>query len=75
VDGAFLKGTIRVVMITGDARPMAEAVGRELGVDEVFAGLAWRADVTPAGRGGLIERRSRSGADRPQAAWIQEVTR
>jgi Cu2+-exporting ATPase len=24
-------------MITGDARPVAEAVGRELGVDEVFA--------------------------------------
>src|SRR5690606_26535517 len=28
---------IRVVMITGDARPVAEAVGAELGVDEVFA--------------------------------------
>ncbi len=28
---------IRVVMITGDARPVAEAVGRDLGVDEVFA--------------------------------------
>ncbi len=28
---------VRVVMITGDARPVAEAVGRELGVDEVFA--------------------------------------
>jgi Cu2+-exporting ATPase len=27
----------RVVMITGDARQVAEAVGRELGVDEVFA--------------------------------------
>jgi Cu2+-exporting ATPase len=30
------RGT-RVVMITGDARPVAEAVGRELAVDEVFA--------------------------------------
>ena len=29
--------SIRVVMITGDARPVAEAVGRDLGVDEVFA--------------------------------------
>ena len=28
---------MRVVMITGDARQVAEAVGRELGVDEVFA--------------------------------------
>ena len=27
----------RVVMITGDARQVAEAVGRDLGVDEVFA--------------------------------------
>ena len=28
---------IRVVMITGDARPVAEAVAADLGVDEVFA--------------------------------------
>ncbi len=28
---------IRVVMITGDARPVAEAVGKTLGVDEVMA--------------------------------------
>lgn len=28
---------VRVVMITGDARQVAEAVGAELGVDEVFA--------------------------------------
>lgn len=28
---------IRVVMITGDARPVAEAVGKALGVDEVMA--------------------------------------
>ncbi|HEV2066911.1 MAG TPA: HAD-IC family P-type ATPase, partial [Thermomicrobiales bacterium] len=27
----------RVVMITGDARPVAEAVARDLGIDEVFA--------------------------------------
>ncbi len=27
----------RVVMITGDARPVADAVGAELGIDEVFA--------------------------------------
>jgi len=28
---------VRVVMITGDARPVADAVGRDLGIDEVFA--------------------------------------
>jgi len=28
---------IRVVMITGDARPVADAVGKQLGIDEVFA--------------------------------------
>src|SRR5690606_9505132 len=28
---------IRVAMITGDARPVAEAVARDLGIDEVFA--------------------------------------
>ena len=28
---------IEVIMLTGDARPVAEAVGRELGIDTVFA--------------------------------------
>ena len=28
---------VKVVMITGDAKPVAEAVGQQLGVDEVFA--------------------------------------
>src|SRR5699024_6020680 len=28
---------VRVVMITGDAKPVADAVGKELGIDEVFA--------------------------------------
>jgi hypothetical protein len=36
IDALHARG-IHVVMITGDARPIAEAVGRELGVDEVFA--------------------------------------
>jgi Cu2+-exporting ATPase len=36
IDALHARG-ILVVMITGDARPVAEAVGRELGVDEVFA--------------------------------------
>ncbi|MFN2503243.1 MAG: heavy metal translocating P-type ATPase, partial [Acidimicrobiales bacterium] len=36
IDGLHALG-VRVVMITGDARQVAEAVGAELGVDEVFA--------------------------------------
>jgi P-type Cu2+ transporter len=36
VDALHAQG-VHVVMITGDARPVAEAVGRDLGVDEVFA--------------------------------------
>ena len=36
VDALHRRGS-HVVMITGDARPVAEAVGRQLGVDEVFA--------------------------------------
>ena len=36
VDALHARG-VHVVMITGDARPVAEAVGRALGVDEVFA--------------------------------------
>ena len=36
VDELHRRG-VRVVMITGDARPVAEAVGRQLGMDEVFA--------------------------------------
>jgi Cu2+-exporting ATPase len=34
---ALHAGGVRVVMITGDARPVAEAVGADLGIDEVFA--------------------------------------
>jgi Cu2+-exporting ATPase len=37
VDELHALGVKRVVMITGDARSVAETVGRELGVDEVFA--------------------------------------
>ncbi|WP_028927021.1 heavy metal translocating P-type ATPase [Pseudonocardia acaciae] len=39
---------VRVVMITGDARAVAEAVGAELGVDEVFA------EVLPADKDGKV---------------------
>ena len=34
------KDGLRVVMLSGDARATAEAVGRELGLDEVIAGVA-----------------------------------
>ena len=34
---ALHAGGVRVVMITGDARQVADAVGQEVGVDEVFA--------------------------------------
>nr|WP_237841712.1 heavy metal translocating P-type ATPase [Cellulosimicrobium cellulans] len=38
VDALHRRG-IKVVMITGDAEPVARAVGRELGIDQVFAGV------------------------------------
>jgi Cu2+-exporting ATPase len=38
VDALHASGR-RVVMITGDAQPVAEAVGSELGIDQVFAGV------------------------------------
>jgi P-type Cu2+ transporter len=41
-------GVGRVVMVTGDARPVAEAVASELGVDEVFA------EVLPADKDGAV---------------------
>ena len=34
---AFVARGVRVVMITGDARAVAEAVAKDLGIDEVFA--------------------------------------
>ncbi|WP_141389427.1 heavy metal translocating P-type ATPase [Cellulosimicrobium cellulans] len=38
VDALHRRG-IKVVMITGDAEPVARTVGRELGIDQVFAGV------------------------------------
>ncbi len=46
---------VRVVMITGDARPVAEAVGRDLGVDEVFA------EVLPEDKDGKVTELQRRG--------------
>ena len=38
VDALHAAG-VHVVMITGDARPVAETVGAQLGIDQVFAGV------------------------------------
>jgi Cu+-exporting ATPase len=46
---------LRVVMLTGDARATAEAVARELGIDEVIA------EVQPADKADVIERLRREG--------------
>ncbi|MDF1790563.1 MAG: heavy metal translocating P-type ATPase [Thalassobaculaceae bacterium] len=40
---------LRIVMATGDSRRTAEAVARDLGIDEV------RAEVSPEGKGALVE--------------------
>jgi Cu2+-exporting ATPase len=36
---ALQADNVRVVMLTGDARSVAESVGRQLGINEVFAGV------------------------------------
>jgi Cu+-exporting ATPase len=46
---------IAVVMLTGDHRESAEAVGREVGVDEIFAG------VSPAGKADVVRKLSAAG--------------
>ena len=46
---------IEVVMMTGDARAVAEAVGRELGIDTVLA------EVLPEQKAGKIEELKRAG--------------
>jgi Cu2+-exporting ATPase len=47
---------VRVVMITGDARPVAASVGAELGVDEI------RAEVLPEGKQDEVKDLQRGGA-------------
>jgi Cu+-exporting ATPase len=49
VMGKLTRRGIRTVMLTGDARPVAEAIGKELGVREV------RAELLPADKVAAIE--------------------
>lgn len=49
-------GIKRVVMLTGDNRQVAEAIGQEAGVDEVFA------ELLPEDKVSIIRQLSRSGA-------------
>ena len=46
---------IRIVMLTGDGRTTAEAVGRELGIDEVIA------EVFPQDKASVVERLKKEG--------------
>jgi Cu+-exporting ATPase len=46
---------VRVVMLTGDGRTTAEAVGRELGIDEVFA------EVFPEDKAAVVKRLQAEG--------------
>ncbi len=52
---ALHKEHIRIVMLTGDGKTTAEAVGRELGIDEVIA------DVLPEGKAAVVQRLQAEG--------------
>ncbi len=46
---------LRVIMLSGDGRATAEAVGRELGIDEVIA------EVLPADKAAMVQKLQREG--------------
>jgi P-type Cu+ transporter len=46
---------LRIVMLTGDNRTSAEAVGRRLGIDEI------EAEILPGGKGEVVRRLQRGG--------------
>ncbi len=52
---ALRRAHIRVVMLTGDGKTTAEAVGRELGIDEVIA------DVLPEDKAAAVQRLQAQG--------------
>ncbi len=52
---ALRRENIRVVMLTGDGKTTAEAVGRQLGVDEVIA------DVLPQDKASVVQRLKSEG--------------
>ncbi|MEP6691719.1 MAG: heavy metal translocating P-type ATPase [Gemmatimonadaceae bacterium] len=51
----FREMGIRTAMLTGDSRPVAEAVGREIGIDEIHA------ELLPAEKVAIIEGLQQSG--------------
>ncbi|MET0936042.1 MAG: copper-translocating P-type ATPase [Luteibacter sp.] len=53
--GQLKRAGVRIVMLTGDGKTTAEAVGRELGIDEVVA------DVLPQDKVATVERLKREG--------------
>ncbi|MGJ7491397.1 copper-transporting P-type ATPase [Variovorax sp. ZT4R33] len=52
---ALRKRNVRVVMLTGDGKTTAQAVGRELGIDEVVA------EVLPEDKASVVQRLKREG--------------
>jgi len=52
---ALRRERLRVIMLTGDGRTTAEAVGRELGIDEVIA------DVLPEEKAAVVQRLKSEG--------------
>ncbi|NUP50285.1 MAG: heavy metal translocating P-type ATPase [Catenulispora sp.] len=68
-------GVRRVVMATGDRRPVAEAVGSVTGVDEVFAecGPEFKADLVRAERAGAVTGMVGDGVNDAPALALADV--